>query len=47
VTYPDLDAALLAADVATVYTDPAKLVTTPSPLLARVIAGPPSDVTSV
>ena len=37
-------AAVPAAAVATVYSEPAKLVTTPAPLVASVIAWPPAEV---
>ena len=40
-------AAAAAAQVATVYSDPAKLVTTPAPLVASVMASPPAEVTIV
>jgi hypothetical protein len=42
-----LDAADSAAAVAIVYSDPANDVTFPAPLVARVIACPPSEVTIV
>lgn len=36
-----------AALVATVYSEPAKLVTTPAPLVASVMASPPFEVMTV
>jgi hypothetical protein len=39
--------AAAAAAVATVYSEPAKDVTFPAPLVARVIASPPLEVTTV
>ena len=45
---PDLDAVADAtAAVATVYCDPANDVTLPAPDPARVMAWPPTDVTTV
>lgn len=40
-------AAEAISPVATVYCDPAKDVTTPAPLAARVMAWPPAEVTTV
>ena len=37
----------LVVGTATVYKEPAKLVADPTPLLASVIASPPTDVTIV
>ena len=44
---PEPVASVPASEVATVYTEPAKDVTSPAPLVASVIAWPPADVTIV